>query len=261
MEFPVPTEMIASGMLRVPRGAFEMWAVARSGGGHLATPWKPIAPDGLKMSGDDRFHSDWLLGSGLKLDAMRSYGSNRHWEAFSDAAHNARWEIESRLLRFRCSVLLPGSWRRGIVFVPKSPSDFPPPERREHPPVVLLPDAGPDYLDIALLALDAGGGVIVERGGEMAHLITVMRERGEGPILRVPDARLKYPPDAIVDLSCETGEVTLVSELFPQFANDPDPFGNGSRYIRKAEDDPLPVEPDNVGVVPPSSPGSTPEAS
>ena len=249
MEINVPEAIRSNGKLRVPRGAFEQWAVARSGGGHLATPWRPIAPQGLKMGGDDRFHSDWMLGAGLNPQDMRFSSSYPHAEALRDAANDARFAIERRLLNFRCSVLLPGPYLRGTIFVPASRTDMPD-EHGEHPPVVVLPNAGPDYLDVALTALDAAGGVIVERGGEMAHLVTVLRESHQGPIVRVPDARRKYPPGAIVTICSYTGTVALQDEMYSPFANNPDPFGDGSRYERTPEDDPIPDDPAQPLVAP-----------
>ena len=258
MEIDVPAEVRPGGKLRVPRGPFEMWAVARSGGGHLATPWRPLSPQGLRLGGDDRFHSDWMLGAGLELSDLDAFGPNPHAEALENAALDAKFGIQRRLLGFECDVLLPGPWRSCIVFVPSGPADLPNPDDYEAGddgewggdggtgPAAILPDAGPDWLDVAHAALKLGGAVIVERGGAMAHLVTALRGDCEGPIVRIPGARRKFAPGAAmyvstaagsvdpadpyrIDLDAppapsDKGEITLHAAAFTRFANVPDPF-------------------------------------
>jgi hypothetical protein len=246
MEIDVPASIASTGKLRVPRGAFEQWAVSRCGGGHLAEPWKSVSPPGMKQMGDDVFHSDWMLGAGLDLDAMRLSAPD---ESLRTAAYDAFYAIQRRLLNFRCAVLLTGPFVSGRVFVPESADDLPTPASGDDlPPVVLLPNAGPDYLEVALEALDFGGAVIVEQGGEMAHLVTVLREKHQGPIVRVPKARAKYPAGAPIQVIASEGKVTLADEAFSGFANNSDPFGDGRRYIRTPDDDPLEEEAPRPGL-------------
>lgn len=240
LHIPVPPEIAANGQLRVPRGAFEMWAVARCAGGHLAVPWTPIAPQGMKMRCDDQFHTDWMLGAGLSLDAIRAYSSNPHWRALTEAVENARFAVQEKLLKFRCSVLLPGDFIMRRVFVPKSPADLPEwGGYDETPPVALIPNAGSDYLDLAVRVFDMTGAVIAEEGGEMAHLVTALRPSGRGPLIRIPKARQKYPPGARLHVEPDNGTVSLADEFASAFANNPDPFRDGRRYLRTSEDDPV----------------------
>jgi hypothetical protein len=216
MDMPVPTTVRPDGVLRVPRGAFEMWAVWRSGGAHLAVPWTPVSPRGLKQGADDPYHTDWMLGAGLGPQDMREGGGNPHWWALSDAAYAARQEIERRLLGFSCSVLLPGPTVVGRVHVPKSTGsnatgrlDLPEPDEDGQPPVLVVRDASSAWLDHAIAALNAGGAVIVENGGEMSHLITVARGMSKGPFVRMPNARRLYPDGSVVCVSPGEGTIEL----------------------------------------------------
>lgn len=243
LEIPLPEEAKRGKSIMVPRGAFEMWAVARSGGGHLATPWHTVSPPGMKMMNDDPFHTDWMIGAGLPLNAL---DEDEHGDAagfLKQAFYTARYAIEVRLLSFKCSVLLPGEFVDGIVVHADRPDanlqtlldDV---GRYNEPPILVIPNAGPDYFDLAVACFDYGGAVIVERGGSMAHLVTAFRDISSGPIVMVPDARKKYPVGAPLYVSTETGEANLHDAFMSRFASNPDPFGNGHRYIRKPEDDP-----------------------
>jgi hypothetical protein len=179
----------------------------------MAVPWASVSPRGLKQDSDDPYHTDWMLGAGLHPLDMRPSGTNPHWESLKEAAYRARFEVEKRLLGFSCSVLLCGPTVRGRVHVPTSPRDLPP-DRDEDglPPVLVVGNVGTDWMETVLATLELGGAVVAERGGEMAHLVTVVRETGYGPIIRVPDARRRYHTGAVVIVCPREGRITLVED-------------------------------------------------
>ncbi len=215
MDIPVGKSVRAEGMLRVPRGAFERWAVRPTGGEHLAAPWKAISPRGIKQGADDPYHTDWMLGAGLDPRDMRHDGPDPvRTEALNHAAYGAKEEVERRLLGFDCSVLLAGPDVRGRVWHPRSPADATPPWSEE-PPVAVLRDARPDWLPTVLAVIDRGGAVVVERGGEMAHLVTLLRGEGKGPLVRMPGALRLYPPDLVLDVSPGSGTITVADDARP----------------------------------------------
>jgi hypothetical protein len=215
LDLPVPREVRASGVLRVPRGAFERWSVSRAGGDHLAAPWEPVSPPGLKLAGDDRYHTDWLLGAGLPLDAMAHGSDHPHSELLVDAAYAGMADVARRLLDHDASVLLPGPDVVGRVHHPAGPGDFPDPDPEGFPPVLVLRDASPDHLALVVEALDAGGAAIVERGGQMAHLVTVLRGEGRGPILRRDSARRLFPQGTRLLVSPSSGRLQLQEDGRP----------------------------------------------
>ena len=209
-DMPVPPAIHPSGSLRVPRGAFEQWAVHRSMGGHLAAPWSPVSPVGVKQGADDPFHSDWILGAGLGARDMHPAGTNPFHAELSAAAYAARARVEKRLLGFDCSVLLPGPSVSGTAIHPAAPGRVDWDAARGEPPVLVLRDASPGWLHDVLRALSSGGAVIVERGGAMAHLVTEVRPSGKGPIVRMPDARRLYPEGALLRVSSAEGKIGLL---------------------------------------------------
>lgn len=190
MTIEVPTSIRADGQLRVPKAPFELWAVALSGGSHLVAPWKNVSPVGVKQGADDPNHTDWMLGAGLGPLDMKN---GPLAEELSAAAYAARGEVERRLLAFDCSVLLQGHPVTGRVHIPTTRDDFP--ERSDDglPPISIVKNARPDWLEMALKTFQLGGAVIVERGGEMAHLVTELRSAGGGAIIRKEKARMLYP--------------------------------------------------------------------
>ena len=205
--FPVPKSVSSDGELRVPRGAFEHWCVWRAGGEHLAAPWSRVSPTGVKQGADDPYHTDWMLGAGLHPQDMRR--GDARAAALTSSAERARSAVEKRLLGASLSVLLAGPEVTGRAWHPATAGDRAPRDLDGTPPVAVLRDAGPDGLEAALAALDAGGAVVVERGGEMAHLVTVLRENGRGPIVRVQGALRKFPDGSLVHVSPRDGLAEL----------------------------------------------------
>ena len=218
MDMPVPAGVHPSGALRVPRGAFERWAAWRAGGGHLTAPWEPVSPQGVKMKGDDAYHTDWMLGAGLGPQDMRASGGNPNRDALCDAAEAARSAVARRLLGHAAAVLLAGPRVEGVAWHPASP-DAPLPDLGA-PPVAVLRDARPDWLALVASCIDAGGAAVVERGGEMAHLVAELRGSDRGPMLRVAGARRLFPDGTPLSVSPADGEVALrddgrTPEAFP----------------------------------------------
>ncbi len=206
LDIPVPGQVRAGGVLRVPRGAFERWCAWRSGGAHLTAPWSRVSPQGVKQLGDDAYHTDWMLGAGLDPTDMASSGPNPHRQALWHAVEDARDMVEARLLRHGASVLLGGPCVDGTAWHPRGHDDRP---HSRGPVVAVLADARPDWLGVVDAVLAEGGAVVVERGGETAHLIAVLRGHDRGPMLRVPGARRLFPEGTPVRVAADEARVTL----------------------------------------------------
>lgn len=181
----------------VPTAPFENWSVWRTDGAHLAKPWTPVCPSGLKMMGDDPYHTDWITGAGLGLDWMSDLNGPRH-----RAAWDARDDAQERLLGFKVGVLCGEGRAEGKVVHVKKGQGLP------EGCIGIIRNAGPDYVQAAYDAIKYGTALITENGGSMAHLVTV--GRGEGlRLVRVPDARKAFPEGVTVSVNCTRGEVTL----------------------------------------------------
>lgn len=186
--------------IRVPRAPFIHWCLSRTSGAHLAPKWKTVSPSGLKMMNDDPYHSDWIIGAGLELDAMLGPENE-----LSDAAYQARQTFMRELLGLKCAVLSGRGSTESWVKVthPKKLDDVIPSDS-----VLVLPSADPKYLPLVIQVKT--GAVIVEKGGSVAHLVNVAREQ-DVRIVRVEKALKLYPEGTLVKVDCETGEVDVAS--------------------------------------------------
>lgn len=211
MEIPVPASVSPDEKLRAPRGAFEMWCVGRTGGRHLAQPWQPISPRGVKQGGDDPYHTDWMLGAGLDPLDMNHRGNHPHWEQIREAASHARAALETSMLGANCSVLLAGPAIEGRVVHPKNPGAVPE-DSGDLPPIAVIADSRTEWLDLALAVLDQGGAIIVEQGGGTAHLIGVLRGQDRGPVIRKPDALALYPEGSTVAIDPKAGRIRFIDD-------------------------------------------------
>lgn len=169
----------------VPRVPFLRWRVRRTSLWHLAPAWENVVPEGMKLCGDSRDHSDWYVGAGYDFSTPY-YGSP------IDKA--ATWELmlqQRELGRFDCAVLSGGAEVTGRVGLE----------------VVVLPNLSPAHTEAVLGAK----AVIAERGGELVHLAIVAREAGI-PMVVVPGALSKFPVGTMVSVDTAAGRVRAESE-------------------------------------------------
>lgn len=178
--------------LRIPRAPFEQWCLWRGDGAHLALPWKKVSVPGVKMFGDDPYHTDFLLGAGLEPDAMMADS------ALSEAFFSLRAKVQEEKMGFECAVLSGRGYIRGTVVHAKPGDELP------DDAIVVVKGAKPEYVEM----LTKARAIIVERGGQVAHLVQVAMER-EAVIVRVPDALKLYPAGSSVTVDADHGKVTL----------------------------------------------------
>lgn len=162
----------------VPRAPFYHWALRRTPFRHLAPEWKLCAASGWKLSGDDPWHTDWMIGAGIDLD--ESYKPE-----VRDASMDKMFEIQRAVAGFKVHVLVSGSTVEGII----------------GEDVIVLPDLSPEHLN----KIRAARAIITERGGQLAHLAQVALERSI-PILRVEDACQIFQQGRRVTVDPECGQ-------------------------------------------------------
>ncbi len=165
--------------LTVARAPFWHWALGRTSLRHLAPPWVPVSPNGVKLPLDNEWHTDWMLGAGVSLD--ESYGG-----PVAAAATDAMFKLQEELGDYEAGVIVDGGGATGIV-------------GKE---ILVLSDLGPEHASAALRAT----AIVTELGGQLAHLALVGRERGQ-TIMLVPDARTRYPEGAHLTLDPAEGKI------------------------------------------------------
>lgn len=184
--FGSPREPTPERRLVIPRAPFWHWALGRTSLRHMAPPWEPVAPSGLKLSMDDPYHSDWMIGAGLSL--QNDYGPNN---PVSEAAREAMFALQERLGSFEVTVLVDNGPVLGKV----------------GEEILVLPDLSVKH---APHVLDANpSALIAERGGAMAHLSVIGLERGL-TILIVDDAMTRFQKGQQLCLEPAVGSVSEV---------------------------------------------------
>lgn len=156
-------------VVKVPRAPFLHWLLRRLDKAHLAPPWTPVSPSGLKLQMDDECHTDWMIGAGLDLHADYWHGSNAHKAAFE-----LGYDITTRIANVNAIPLSRGNGEVVHGIVGQS--------------IAVLADLRPSQADLVL----ASRAVVTEMGGELAHLAIVARESGI-PLMLVKNARELFP--------------------------------------------------------------------
>jgi len=197
----------ADSIVKVPKAAFENWALGRAHARHLATAWTPISPSGMKLPNDDPYHTDWMLGAGFDLDCR---AGTRH----DDPYYEKLYELQKDRLNFKCAVLS-GTGETHIKRVRHPKEDEEVPEDS----IIVIKDASAKYLKP--VSCIRSGAVIVERGGSVAHLANIAREQGVR-MVRVENARKVYPIGTAVSVDCDNGAVEISPLPYRAKIDDPD---------------------------------------
>ena len=179
-----------SSTIYLPLAPLENWALWRTDGAHLALPWQTVCPRGVKMFGDDPYHTDIIVGAGL--DPVNDYDDAE----LKALLFEEQDRIQAEKMGFSCTLLTGGGIATGKVVCPG--------DEVTEADIFVIPTASPDYLMDALKAK----AVITGEGGRMAHLVNVARGR-EKLIVRVADAPRLYPRGASVTVDATEGRVTL----------------------------------------------------
>lgn len=168
---------------RVPAVPFKCWALGRTVMRDLMPAWTPVSPSGMKMYGDDPYHSDWWHGAGFTDE-------NPYEGPVYEAAFREMFRIQKEHGGFKCTVL--AGERSYCGEVGKD--------------VAVVPDLRPERLP-ALVGVKA---LVTEAGGAGAHLVQVLGERGI-PIVAMPGAVKRFPKGVSVSVNPVNGTVNWVA--------------------------------------------------
>jgi hypothetical protein len=141
---------------RVPRAPFLKWCYTYGSHmiyqGELLPEWEPVSPSGLKMGGDNRYHTDYVIGAGFGPHEF--YDNDDFKSAAFDALNN---ELELDLITVTGSGKIVGS-------IHKISEDTDPEYCRDK--IIVIPHAGVEYFEHSKVARLT----IAEIGGPGSHL-------------------------------------------------------------------------------------------
>ena len=189
--------------LTVPRAPFIRWSLCRTDQLAEAPRWVNVAPIGMKMQMDNQDHTDWVLGSGISLDEAYSECVNdAAWDAafkFQEGARNAKlpypgiraaMELLSNM-RYPAATIVDAGERVGVVGID----------------IAVFPDSQGSRAS----QLDGIIGVIVEKGGALAHFAIVSKGRGV-TVMRHSEACETFKDGTRVQLSPHAGRIVILEE-------------------------------------------------
>lgn len=169
--------------------------------------WEPVTHSGMKMAGDDPYHTDMIIGGGA--DPWETY-DRKDTRPFAAALNDACWAVKSQIVDewtgVQFSFLAKSSdlYMSGTVVHAK---------RGEPVPagcIAICEDASVDYQAVleSINKDDKRGAIICQTGGKLAHLATVGREN-DVMVLMVPDALKKYREGRLVFINIKEMEITM----------------------------------------------------
>lgn len=199
---------IADGrVLTIPRAPFMHWALERTAFASAAPPWNTVSRSGMKLDNDSAMHTDWWLGAGLTLEDYR----RGVVDPISKAAYEKMGEIQDeareaatpkpkfagifaaldnvRASRHKATVIVDHGERTGVV--------------GEDIAVLSDSEPRPDA------EISKYKGIVVERGGPLAHVAIISRGC-EITLMLLKDACSLLTPGMTVTLNPSQGRITIL---------------------------------------------------
>lgn len=201
--------------VEVPKNALINWALRGfrfEDFGKEQPHWEPVTHSGMKMAGDDPYHTDMIIGGGA--DPWETYDRGFTKEdkklPFGAALNNACWAVKSKIaeewtgVEFTFLAKSDDIYMSGTVVHAKRGEPVPAGS------IAICEDASVDYQAVleSISNGDKRGAIICETGGKLAHLATVGREYNV-MVLMVPDALKKYREGRLIFIDLKKMEITM----------------------------------------------------
>ncbi len=170
---------------RLPKAPFLRWCLSNSTA-YQSIDWDPVSLQGLKCAGDDPFHTDWWLFTGLSLDDAHD---SEQAQFFFKERHKQFCKLTSSNVTPFCTSAnhkgFSGSFVRHIT----SPTEV---EMVTKDAIVIIPNASPIYEPIAYACVKNNAILLTETGGKLCHLATIGREL-KLTLYMLPNAKKRLP--------------------------------------------------------------------
>jgi len=205
---------------KVPVAPFEHYALTTytiGGSAHRdkLPEWETVSPQGMKMYGDNPYHTDWMIGAGLELDAL--YGGRRYGGGdggFHDNLSSAVWtamgDLQDKYIKAYGEhkiVLMTGDgYFHGRATMIEFWDDMSKLDEFDLDIIVVTKYAHPNL--VALLDKPHVQGLIVENGGKLCHLAVVSRSK-DFKMVRMADATTIIKPGAMLSISTDRRELRI----------------------------------------------------
>lgn len=189
-------------ILSIPTAPLLNWALLEYKKGWELSPmkWDCIARPGMKIVGDDPYHTDWWIGAGLPLDKVY-----RHWAIdcsdYITLQIDLQEQLQEKYLKFEITVLSVGNgmgvYGETLLFDPKKQQDF-------TDKIAVMKSADARHWD----KVQNAKAIICETGGAMAHMVSLANEQGV-VIVREKNATTKYNFSISLTINTTNGTIRL----------------------------------------------------
>lgn len=183
------------GEVNIPEYPFRCWALRRTKLCDTILDWKTVCPMGMKATVDDPYHSDWMVGAGIDLQAYND-------KDFNAKCFDMMHEFQENELGFDITILVNGGGVKevtGVCVHPKANEEV-----KSHQ-IAIVPNASVRYYNAARTAL----AVVVANGGAMSHLaVTGLEEKFL--IVMENGAKKKFTPGLTLNINAETGRIEIM---------------------------------------------------
>lgn len=188
--------------LSIPTAPLLNWALLEYKKGWDISPmkWDCVSRPGMKISGDDPYHTDWWIGAGLPLDM-----AYRNWQKdcsdYTTLQMDLKDKLQEKYLKFEITVLGVGNgqevYGETLLFDRGEEQDF-------TNKIAVMSNADARHWD----KVHNAKAIICETGGALAHMISLANEEGI-LVVREEYAIKKYGSGVDVTIDPNKGTIRL----------------------------------------------------
>ena len=158
------------------------------------------------MGGDDPNHTDWWLFTGLSLDAAMNHDSDDN-RFFFKQRHKYNKKLTGCDIKILTNKGNHIGFDEAVIRHINKPEDI---FMINNGDILIIPNASPDFEQVAHKAAEKNCVVITETGGALCHLAIVGREYKLCLVL-LPEASNKYPMGSRAKINLEEGSIKALN--------------------------------------------------
>lgn len=208
---------------KIPKNPFLKWCLSDNPL-YKTIDWNAISPSGFKGAGDDPNHTDWFLFTGIELEQAQNIYSEDISFLF-----NKREETFKKYTQSNIFPLVRGKhkgFKKAKIIHISNSLEF---NLLKPNSVIVVPNADPDFENIANYCAKNNSILVSETGGKLCHLATVGREFGL-TLYMLNNAKKLLPNGSTVKFNTEEDIISIYDYEDEEFISILQAKINGDHY-------------------------------